>query len=284
MLEKTTMPVESLDGCGQIPGPMENAEAFAARVEALGYFFSHPPDTIDHFLTDRDWEGAIRRIHLLYDAKPDWIVAHYSNRDLTFFQGGATWIVQKGNLRIPLIQLRNSFDSGSHLKLYTREEVLAHEAVHAIRMQFDEPQFEEIFAYKTSRSLFRRFLGPLFQKPWEANLFVLSLFLPVLTQVYSWFFPHQSSVIWLGLIPLFYLSWLFSRLVFLHLVLFCAIRKIRNFLRDPEKAWAAALRMTDKEIFQFAFLTSEKLCKCAKGDKTLRWGFLKRKFFGKIHH
>ncbi|NGX38613.1 MAG: hypothetical protein K1000chlam2_01788, partial [Chlamydiae bacterium] len=153
---------------GWIPGPLEEEKKFLKRIETLDHFFSNPPSDIDHFLTDADWTVAQEKTKALYDLSPDWIVAYYSNRNLPFFQGAATWITEKDTMRIPLVQLKEKFEEGSLMRLYRREEVLAHEAVHAARMQFDEPYFEEIFAYKTSPRSWRRFFGPLFQSSWES--------------------------------------------------------------------------------------------------------------------
>ena len=283
MLTESKIKMEAFDGRGWILGPREDAKALVSRVEILEYFFSNPPETIDYFLTDRDWEGALERIRVLYDAKPDWIVAHYDNNGLTFFQGAATWIVCKDDLRVPLIQLRKSFDSGSHLKLYSCEEVLAHEVVHAMRMQFDEPKFEEIFAYKTSRRLYRRLMGPLFQKPWEANLFLLILLIPIATEVYAFFYPEHDWVFWLTALPAFFGAWLLGRLVFYQLVLHIALKKLRPILKQPQKAWAVALRLSDREIFRIAFSKMEQFLDWVSQKKTARWILLSGKFFKKKH-
>lgn len=283
MLTESKIKMEACDGRGWILGPIEDAKAFASRVEALEHFFSNPPENVDHFLTDRDWEGALEKIKVLYDAKPDWIVAHYDNKGLTFFQGAATWIVGQDGLRIPLIQLRKSFDSGSLLKLYSREEVLSHEMVHAMRMQFDEPKFEEIFAYKTSRRLYRRLLGPLFQKPWEATLFLLLLLIPIATEVYAVFYPEHSWVFWLSGMPALFGAWLLGRLVFYQFVLHRALKKLRPILKQPQKAWAVALRLSDREIFRVAFSKMEQFRDWVSEQKTARWVLLSGKFFKKKH-
>jgi len=283
MVSEKQIKLEAFDRRGWIPGPGEEEKAYFSRVEALEHFFSYPPETVDHFLTDRDWETANQRIEVLYDCVPDWIVAHYSNNQLSFFQGAATWIVRKKGLRIPLIQLKEKFESGSLLKLYGRDEVLAHEAVHAVRMQFDEPKFEEIFAYKTSKRWWRRWFGPLFQKPWEAYLFIALLFIPLACEVFEILDHAIPYGLYIRLIPLFYFAGLLTRLLFYQWTLARALKNMSKRLQNPEKKWAAALRMTDREIFRFAFSKKERLQSFWEKDKSLRITLLRQKFFKKIH-
>lgn len=282
MVSEKQIKLEAFDQKGWIPGPSEGEKAYLARVKALEHFFSYPPETVDHFLTDRDWEAANRRVEALYDCAPDWIVAHYSNDQLSFFQGAATWIVREKEVRIPLIQLKEKFESGSLFKFYGRDEVLAHEAVHAVRMQFDEPKFEEIFAYRTSTRWWRRFLGPLFEKPWEAYLFIALLFVPIACEVLEIIDRAVPFCLYLRFVPLAYFAWLLSRLLFYRFVLARALKKMDKGLKNPEKKWAAVLRLTDREIFQFAFSRNEKLRTFVEGDKTPRWALLREKFFKKI--
>lgn len=281
---ENTNTLKDLDSRGWIPGAFEDVKAFTLRVQALESFFSHPPETVDYFLTDRDWKLSKERVSELYDAKPDWIVAHYDDQGLAFFQGAATWIVNQGDLRIPIIQLKKGFDSGSYCKIYSRDEVLAHEMVHAMRMQFDEPRFEEILAYKTSKHFYRRLIGPLFEKHWEATVFLVTLFIPIITEIYWIFDGTKNWVAWFNAIPVCYFVWLSGRLTFYHLVLQKALKRIKPFLKQPQKTWAVALRLLDIEIFHFAFSKKSLLQKWISEKKTLRWTFLKKIFFKKIHN
>ena len=261
---------------GFIPGPDEEKKAYEKRIEALNHFFSYPPEDIDHFLTDTDWINTQKKLIHLYDISPDWIVAHYSDQNLSFFQGAATWITEKEGLRIPLIQMKEKFEKGKLLWLYSRDEVLSHEAVHAARMQFDEPYFEEIFAYKTSSKLWRRFLGPIFQRPWEATVFIVLLLLPIAYEIAQFFPINIESYSWLRFLPLYFFVVLFLRLTFLQSILFCACLRVKKNLKDPAKKWAVLFRLTDREIFQLCF--RKNLAKFIKGQKSLRWNLLKNHY------
>jgi len=272
---------EDLSTCDQrgwIPGPQEEVEPFLDRVEALDHFFSYPPEQIDHFLTDTDWIETRHRTEQLFDLCPDWIVAHFSNKQLSFFQGAATWIVEQKGVRIPLIQLKEKFESGSLLKLYSLDEVLSHEVVHAARMAFDEPHFEEILAYKTSSRWWRRFFGPLFERPWEAYLFITILFVPFALEMAQFFWPLEPFLI-LRYLPLAFFALLTLRLSTLQLFLHRALKKLKPFLQAKAKPLAVALRLTDREICTFAWASEKKLGELISKEKSLRWRLLKKKYF-----
>lgn len=266
---------------GWIPGPLEEKKDFEKRVEDLNHFFSNPPSDIDHFLTDRDWSRAKEITKHLYDFSPDWILAYYNNDKLSFFQGAATWISEKEDLRLPLIQLREKFEEGRLFKFYYREEVLAHEAVHAARMQFDEPLYEEIFAYKTSPGFFRRFFGPLFQRPWEAYFFIALLFIPLTIEILLFLGIEVGYFIYLSLIPAAFFAYLLLRLLALRSVLAIALHRMKQFLEHPSKNWALAFRLKDSEIFRFALQRKKKLTEYILKQSSLRWNLLKEIYFKK---
>ncbi len=273
--------LQQFNAKGWIPGPKEEKKSFLARIEALEHFFSYPPEDIDHFLTDRDWAGTREVTKYLYDFSSDWIVAYYSDQKLSFFQGAATWITEKDDLRIPLVQLKEKFEKGKLLGIYGRQEILAHEAVHAVRMQFDEPLFEEIFAYKTSPLPFRRLLGPIFQKPWEAYLFIGLLLIPMGVEIALFMDYPVNSFVFVRFAPLFFMTLLLIRLCFLQVSLVLAIKKLRVCLVSPQRALAVALRLKDREIFQFAYQSKRKLIPFLKGEESLRWKLLKENYFKK---
>lgn len=264
---------------GWIPGPLEDKAAFEKRIQALDHLYSYPPQDIDHFLTDRDWTRAQEITKHLYDFTPDWIVAYYNDRKLSFFQGGATWISEKENLRLPLIQLRHEFERGKLFAFYKKEEVLAHEAVHAARMQFDEPLFEEIFAYKTSPSVLRRFMGPIFKHTWEAYFFLSLLLVPIALQIMEIFGMEIGIFELLSFAPAVFFAYLFFRLLLLRSILAIALKRLKKFLQNPLRNWAVAFRLRDKEIFRFALQRKKNLREYIEQQKSLRWNMLKETYF-----
>lgn len=263
---------------GWIPGPNELEKQFFERIKVLRHFMDNPPQEIDLFITDSDWEKVQEKLKSIFDIRPDWIIAYYSNQGLHFFQGAATWIVEKNNVKVPLIQLKEKFMSGSLWKIYDQEEVLAHEAVHAVRMQFDEPFFEEFFAYKTSSHFLRRFFGPIFQKPWESTLCIFFLCFPFVAFIFQNFFEKTFWWDLISLVPLIYLGFLSIRLICFHLVLSFACFRLRYFQKDAKKIWATALRLTDREIIRCAFSKRKTLDTFFKMQKDLRWKLLKKNY------
>jgi hypothetical protein len=144
---------------GLIPGPSESEEVFLGRVRQ-----SQP-------LNHLEWEEASFITQDSFGFSIDWVPLSYSNHRIAWWEGAATWISDD---HLPSIQLRKNFQKGSFLG-YKRPDVLAHEAIHAARSRFEEPQFEEILAYATSPQAWKRFLGPLFSRTWEPLVLILSL-------------------------------------------------------------------------------------------------------------
>lgn len=217
-------------------GPHETEEMLQKRIERLETLNNNPPKTP---LTDGDWDGARERLKELYGVDPDWIVAYFGNERLTFYQAAATWIIEEEGCRIPLIQLKTRY--ADLPKGCT--EILAHEAVHAVRMQFDEPWYEEIFAYQTSQYGFRRWFGPLFLHLWEAPAFIVLSMAPLLGIFHPLFF-------WL---PWGFLALLLMRLAALRLILKLAFLRFVKLGLKKSECWAFAFRLSDREIFSFAF-------------------------------
>jgi hypothetical protein len=186
---------------GLIPGPEESEEAFLERVErALVLESAH-------------WQEASLSTKALFGFAIDWVAVTFSSQNLSWWEGGATFIDAGAH-----IVLRPAFAKGSCLGT-SLEEVLAHEAVHAARMRFDEPKFEEMLAYATSKKRWKRCLGPLFSHRWAVPCLFISAFL-------AFFYP------WLLVVP-------FGPLLWRHL----------QFHRCRKKfPLSAMLCMTDEEI------------------------------------
>ncbi|MFN0065694.1 MAG: hypothetical protein ACKVOH_05610 [Chlamydiales bacterium] len=156
----------------------------------------------------------------------------YSNKGLRFWEGGCTWI-DEGQA---VLQLRKSFATKErYLWIYSKQELLQHEAVHLMRQHMKEPIFEEVLAYRTSSSRLRRFLGPFFRTPRESLLFVpLLLFLPFTMIAYY----LLGALTLFGMIRLFWTQAKFKR----------ALHHFTKELGSQEKALSHMLFLTDKEI------------------------------------
>lgn len=172
----------------------------------------------------------------------------FSNKGLMAWEGAAFYVEEHSGIDIAHVQLRKSFLKGSFL-FYKTEEVLCHEAFHAARLTYSAPRYEELFAYKTSKSSFRRFLGPIFQSPLEAKVFVVVCFFSLLMQML--FGVAIGSIPFLTAVVFF-----IARLYLRHMRLARALKYIEPLLKRKEDALAAVCRLTDEEIDSFARLGS----------------------------
>jgi len=173
-----------------------------------------------------------------YDFQPFSLIAYYSNRQLAPWQGAASWVIEERPGPLCAVQLRKKFFKGSYLGLYSRDEMLAHEAVHAARCAFNEPVNEEFFAYGTSSAKWRRKLGPIVKRPWEVLLFFAVL---GCSAFFGNFLPAAGL-----------LSFAFFRLNRQHFQLKRASQTLSKMIKDKRYIRALLLRLTDREINQLA--------------------------------
>jgi hypothetical protein len=137
---------------GLIPGPSETEAEFLARASSkspLPEWSSIPP-------LPPQWGFSV-----------DWVPLIYSKKNLLPWEGA---LCRDTHIQLhPRLQTKSLFGN-------TLTQILHHESVHAVREAFDEPQFEELIAYRTAPTAWKRFIGPLFSRVWEFPLFTASLF------------------------------------------------------------------------------------------------------------
>ncbi len=240
------------DRSGFIPGPEEEESVFLNRIQGLKKRFDEGT-----WIPSSHWEWVREMLFNIFHVKPLYICAFYSNRSLSFWEAAAAWI-EAGKLQA--VQLCEGLRKGRYLGLYRREEILAHEAIHAVRAAFNEDRFEEFFAYMTSEKKWRRVLGPILRRPWEAWVFVLLALGGVMAPLFS-----LGALIWVVLG--------FTRLIRGHFLLRKAGMQIQAVVGDSGKTRAILLRLTDKEIVCFA--KGINIQEYAKTKQCLRWRVLK---------
>jgi len=200
------MELLSLFRRGLIPGPSETEEAFLFRAS------SRPPLP--------DWND-VPPLPSAWGFSIDWVPLSYSSKKLLPWEGAIFWDTPLIQLH-PVLQTKTLF--GNSLS-----EILHHESIHAAREAFHEPAFEEILAYSVSRSRWKRFFGPLFQRIWEFPLFAAAFFFFSFLPLIS--FPILSFFIF----RLVYKQLLFYRLkkkLPLPVLLCLTDREIRTFARS----------------------------------------------------
>ena len=177
----------------------------------------------------------------------------------------ALFIEEDNGVFKPHIQLRKGFLKGSYL-FYKVEEVLSHEMFHAARVHYNEPKYEEIFAYMTSKSSFRRFLGPLFQSPKESYLFVILLILALTFEMGSALVSIAMYLPWI-LLPFIFIGVLGVRLYLRHRTLNKAFSSMCSCVKDPSLTLACLARLKDGEIELFAKSSSSEILSYLKHNK-----------------
>ena len=235
---------------GWIPGPGETEEQFRRRAQPVGETLPAP------------------RLQKLFDLDPQGIPLIFSNEGLTPWQGAVTRVFEEqGGVRCE-VQLREDFRSKrSYLGLYSLDEVWSHEAAHAARCAFDEPKWEEWFAYRSSTSPLRRLLGPTIERPSEVWLFLIGLLVSEVGWIVS-----ESLWAWAPLVCLLAIAgW---RLARRYRIFQRAKRNVAALLREVDKAEAFLFRLRDAEIEAFARWDLQKIRDYAQKQECLRWRLL----------
>jgi hypothetical protein len=221
-----------------------------------------------------------------YDFSADWVPLIFSDYKLPFWQGGCAWIfqMQEDSPLSALVQLRETFRKKPvYLGIYHRTELLVHELCHIGRAAYQEPQFEEILAYRTSSSPFRRWLGPFFQSSSESALFMLLIFILAVFDVFLVALnkPDAYSIaLWLKLIPVLLLLAGTVRLWKRHKTLDACIKNLTPCI-GIEKAEAVAYRLQDNEIKLFSKMGKTQIERYAdsKAEEELRWKMIFQTYF-----
>jgi len=254
---------------GIIPGPNESSESFEQRVNSIRHprFFEQYKD--HQILSWHEFDWAKSTLAQLFDISPDWAVAYYSNKGLSFWQGAVAYI-SSGKKPFVALQIRKQLKGGKYLFLYEKDEILSHELAHAARMAFNEEKTEELFAYWTSASSIRKLFGPIFRSPFESNFFIAFSCLSFITQT---FFPHLILAQLFPLASLLMLSYYLFRLFRTRLKVNCSLKKLTSILKSKSKARATLFRLTDKEIYFFAKSSLKEILHYIKkqNKKELRW-------------
>lgn len=225
---------------GFFPGPEETEASFRARVEAFSAVQS-----------ERDLV-ALACCQKVFGITPDWVPIKEEGVELPFWEIAALWVefCPQGYWS-PSIQVPKRASRGIWKKLLKKEEVLAHEYVHATRCGFQEERFEEILAYQTSSSWLRRFFGPLFRTPIETKLFLWILLGSLVVQ-WIGVFAGISAFLFAALLPWICLLVQGVRLVHDQMVFAKCLKAFGSLGVPKAEVLGRALRLSDKEIVLMA--------------------------------
>lgn len=277
---------------GLFPGPDESEPEYMKRVvycENIKQILSEKVGAELPFdLTDQTTiellKEAFPKTADLYDIEPSWVLLFCNNYQLSPWHGGCAWIFQldESSPTSAFLQIRSQFRISPYFlgKLYRRSELIAHELSHIGRMVYQEPQFEEIFAYQSSHSKWRRWLGPIVQSSKETLFFILLLSLVVMADFALLFIgqnPMTASAIWiLKGIPAVLILLALGRLYLRHRTYQQALRNLEEIYGSAAKAKHLLYRLRDKEIKQIAHSSVEqaRLFLDEAPNKSFQWRFL----------
>lgn len=270
---------------GFIPGPNESEEAFRCRAdyclklkEKLG-----PQLSVEKAAELEFCSLPLQLIKKRYEFIADWVCIFFSSSKLSLLHGGCLWVFQleKEAPLVPLLQLPAPLKRKKrYFFIYKRDEIIAHELIHASRMAFDEPIFEEILAYRLSFSPFRAYFGPIFKSEKEQLCFCFLLLSVTLSFIVSLFFSIVYFLIFVQ-ITVLYLIFLAVRLIYRQKQFNRCLKNIKELIPDKDKAEAVAARLTDREIINFSKNKIDEIESYAldKADKELRWRFIYNSYF-----
>ncbi len=269
---------------GFIPGPDESEEKFSQRIEYCRNLHNILSDHMGEEIPFSPKEStslsffqkASKKTQNLYGFMPDWVPIFFSNRQLSPWHGACAWIFQlkEDTPTSALLQLRKSLHHSKRLLgIYDRDELISHELVHVGRMMFEEPKFEELLAYRTSPSRFRRFFGPLIQSPYESFFFISVLIGIVALDFYlllRYSLETYMQAQWLKGIPLLMAGYATFRLWRKQRVFNKCLKNLSKLLGE-EKAYDVIYRLTDTEIKQFSTMKPTEISTYAQKESSLRW-------------
>lgn len=274
---------------GLIPGPGEAMEPFCRRAEYCLTLKQHLTEELKANIAgiENDDPAVLQEpckyLEQTYDIAPTWIPVFFSNYRLPFWHGGCAWIFQvaEDSPTAALIQMRQKLrNGGSYLGMYSRDELLSHELTHVARMAYQEQKYEEVLAYRTSNSRFRRWFGPIIQSSGESVIFVLLLFVIIVFDVFLVAMQHEAAyrmALWLKLIPLAMIAFGLYRLRKTQRALDRCVER----LGGNQRAWQIAFRLTDAEIQAFGTMSTEAIRQYASeaAKKELRWQVIELAYF-----
>ncbi|NGX63010.1 MAG: hypothetical protein KR126chlam6_00415 [Candidatus Anoxychlamydiales bacterium] len=286
---------------GFIPGPNENERDFLKRIDfsktliknPKSFFENHEqnqPFDLDNRVLKPRWNWTRAKLLNLFDVSPTTLALYYSDKELHFFQAAATWIIEvsKNSIKIPVLQFRKKLRHKPYLFIYTLDEILAHEAIHSIRIAFDEPKTEEIFAFMSATSFFRKIFGPIIRSEKEVFIFfalmggyfVFQIFfilssLTFLSYIATFFAFLTLTYLSLGLIRLFHIRRKLKK----------TFKKLFKIFGCKKKARTVLFRLTDEEIFKFSRFKKNEITKYFKisKDESLRLRLIHLAYFEDIN-
>jgi hypothetical protein len=281
-----------LDAAGLFAGPGETFELYYERLKRLRDSFSEIDEQLnsetgfvpfedlsfvrDDLISDEVLAEATEITHNLYAFKINWVPGFFLSTNLGILWGGCAISVPEEDFSLFLI--RKSFRSRKKWFIYRRDELMSHELCHIARAPLHDYRFEEHFAYQTSFSRLRRYMGNCFIHKFDAILFIMPVMLLLFTQIMI-----TLNVINIPIWPFWfgaggYPLWLFIRNQLSRNIVHRATRKLAHICAHPE---AVLFRSTATEIDKISQATDNDELRKLWNDnceQELRWKIIDYRF------
>lgn len=213
----------------------------------------------------------------LYGFNCTWVPGFFLTESLGWLFGGCALSFFPDFFAIFIVRM--AFKKRSKWLFYQRNELLAHECCHIARVALDSSKYEEIFAYQTSFSGFRRLTGGIFHESHDAYWFLgATLFLLVGQALRTfWLTAIPAWPLWLVLLAV--LGFFIVRHVITMRTLAHAKENLTE-LFQPQHVMPVLFRCTDDEIDELAKLSAQD-CRTwleRRQSALLRWQIILTKF------
>lgn len=279
-----------LDDRGLLMGPAETLDAYAARLETLAA-------NIKEFETelredgevamgemkvargDRipapDWRPAQAHTEALFGFQVDWVPGFFSQYRMGLLFAGCAFYTYEDFFAVFIV--RESFRERSKWLIYSRDELIAHELTHIAHIGFRTRNFEEMFAYQTAHSPFRRLLGGMLRSTVDTYLLMGStLTLAAFQAVNVLLRPLPMVYVWSAFAAV--IAFILGRYGFYHR----RFRRAQATLADRfgGAALAVLFRCSEAEIAELAAMPVGSLDDWLDrhaGDQ-VRWRLIREKF------
>lgn len=182
--------LQELDRRGIFCGDGEEAGQFAERLQALNRNIAAQEQALQQsgeFSIEDITVRAHDRIpaelfaeahditEALYGFRAEWVTGFFLDPRCSLLFGGCAYYFYPDFFALFII--RDSFRRRRRWLIYQRDELLAHELCHVGRVGLGSLRFEEVVAYQTASTAFRRATGGIFQGPQDTYLFLASTLL-----------------------------------------------------------------------------------------------------------
>ena len=212
----------------------------------------------------------------------DWVPGYFCDNKMGILFAGCALYSQKDAFAVFVI--RKAFQKSFKWLIYSRKELLAHELTHIARLAFKTPAYEEVMAFKSGGSRFRRVIGGMFRKASDVYCTLGTIVLLTIYQIGN-IFMRPPEKIWAMPTPIAFMAalapaaYLLTRLALTH----SKLRRANTTLKyayPNANATSILFRCSENEIKTMATIKQDDLIAWidAKRIESIRWQVIHKRF------